>query len=831
MPMASDTVTGVVKSVFFSSPNDLFKIMLVKIKATTLTWTEDEIVVKGSFGDIKEDETYTFTGGLVSHPKYGMQFNAESYRSEQPTSRDGLIGYLASNRFPGIGKKTAEKIVDVLGLNAVDEIMHDPKVLDQVGIKPDRAATLIAALKENLGMEQVVIGLNGFGLSGNIAAKIYAQYHEDSLDILKKNPYQLVEDIDGIGFKTADGIAQQLGLAADSPERLAGALQMVLIDASENDGDTYVDAQAAFPAVRQLLGDHAGKIAGDDALLAVLKTQVEQRKVVLQDGHIFAKRLYDAEWQIGSHLAALEAAAHEQPVSKDKLEKTIRLVEKHQDIEYDDTQRAAITGALSHRIFLLTGGPGTGKTTIINAVVHAYAELNDIDLDPNRYKSGEVFPIMLAAPTGRAAKRMTETTGLPASTIHRLLGLGVDQADYETRDLPDGLLVIDEVSMVDTYLMRILLDAVHPGITLIFVGDKDQLPSVGPGQVFADMLASGALPAVELTHIHRQDSDSSIVPLAHAVNEGKLPDDLLAKHADRSFVACQPNQVPDAVGQVAAAAVRRGFDPMAVQVLAPMYRGVAGVDRLNPLMQDIFNPLGEKHRKQVDAGNCVYRIGDKVLQLVNNPDKNVYNGEIGLVTGITIGERGKGDSLTLDFDGNEITYPRAEWSKITLAYATSIHKAQGSEFDMVILPLTMQSRRMLQRNLVYTAITRAKRFLILIGEPAAFELAAQTLAANRKTGLRRRLRDAFSLADDDAADSAEIPAADQSAAAATTSNAEADVAVSSATTSTSNEVSPVPAAPQNSGPMILTMKMITEASVDPMIGMHGITPNNVMEGA
>lgn len=817
MTMANDTVTGVVKSIFFSSPNDLFKIVLVKIKATTLTWTEDEIVVKGSFGDIKEDETYTFTGGLVSHPKYGMQFNAETYRSEQPTSRDGLIGYLASNRFPGIGKKTAGKIVDALGINAVDKIMQNPKVLDKVGIKADRATSLISALKENLGMEQVVIGLNGFGLSGNIAAKIYAQYHEDSLDVLKQNPYQLVEDIDGIGFKTADEIAQQLGMAADSPARLAGALQMVLINASESDGDTCVDAHDAFPAVRQLLGDYAGKIAGDDALLAVLKDQVAQHKLVLEDGNIFAKRLYDSEWQIASQLAALEAVADDQPVDKGKLDKIIRRVEKQQGIDYDATQLEAIRGALSHRIFLLTGGPGTGKTTIINAVVHAFAALNNIDLDANNYDAGEVFPIMLAAPTGRAAKRMTETTGLPASTIHRLLGLGVDQADYETRDLPDGLLVVDEVSMVDTYLMRILLSAVHPGVTLILVGDKDQLPSVGPGQVFADMLASKALPAVQLTHIHRQDSDSSIVPLAHAVNEGRLPEDLLVKRPDRSFVRCLPEQVPDAVRQVAAAAVRRRFDPLAVQVLAPMYRGVAGVDRLNPLMQDIFNPLGNKHRKQVDAGSNVYRIGDKVLQLVNNPDKNVYNGEIGIVTGITIGERGKGDSLTLDFDGNEITYPRAEWSKVTLAYATSIHKAQGSEFDMVILPLTLQSRRMLQRNLLYTAITRAKRFLILIGEPAAFQLAVKTLAANRKTGLRRRLRSAFSLKDEEqpatqpVANSESAPTVEPAAPAAPAAD--------------------VPDGEADSGPRILTMKMITEASVDPMIGMHGITPNSVVKGA
>lgn len=825
-----EQVTGKVQSIFFSNPSNLFKILLIKITATTLVWKEDEIVVKGSFGDIREDAVYSFTGHLVDHPKYGQQFAADSYKSEQPTSKDGLIAYLASERFPGIGKKTAERIVDALGLSAVDKIMKDPSVLADVGLKDEKAATLVAALKENLGMEQVVIGLNGFGLSGSIAAKIYAQYHEDSLDILHSNPYQLIEDIDGIGFATADAIARQLDFASDSPQRLAGALQNVLYTASENEGDTYVDADDAFDAVRNLLGDLGGQFAGDDAMLAVLREQVEQRKLTVEDGHIFARRLYNAEWQIASHLAALQDAAVKPQYGAEQIAKTIRVVEKGAGIDYDAVQEEAITAALSHRIFLLTGGPGTGKTTIINAVVHAFAELNDIDLDPNKYNSQSQFPIMLAAPTGRAAKRMTETTGLPASTIHRLLGLGIDQTDYEPKDLPDGLLIVDEVSMVDTYLMRILLDSVHPGITLIFVGDKDQLPSVGPGQVFADMLASGALPAVELTQIHRQDEGSSIVPLAHDVNEGKLPADLLAKQADRSFLACDPGQVPRAVAQVAGAAVRRGFDPMQVQVLAPMYRGVAGVDNLNPVVQDVFNGTNGKKRKQVEIGTTIYRIGDKVLQLVNNPDKNVFNGEIGTVTGIDIGAKNSADSLTLDFDGNEISYARGEWNKITLAYATSIHKAQGSEFDMVILPLTLQSRRMLKRNLVYTAITRAKRFLILVGEPAAFELAAQTLAANRKTGLQKRLRAAFSL-DEPETDLQETTAVTKAQPAELVDTAEparAKQAVESAATASPTIAEDVPAQPQS---YILTNELIASGKISPLIGMDGIIPQKLMEEA
>lgn len=803
--MADDAaqVTGKVESVFFSSPDSLFKILLVKITKTNLVWKDAEIVVKGSFGDIKVGEAYQFTGHLETHTKYGQQLAADNYHSERRTSRDGLIAYLASDRFPGIGKKTAERIVDGLGLNAVDTILSSPETLATVGVKGEKAATLIAALKENLGMEQVVIGLNGYGLSGQLAAKIFAQYREDSLEQIKQNPYQLIEDIEGIGFQTADSIAGQLGYTQDDPKRLAGALQMALLAASHEDGDTYLEAADAFDRVRRLLHDPAGTLASDDVLLQILQDQVAQHKLVLEDGAIFSRQLYRAEWRIASQLASLLDAATAPHYADGQLDKTIKRVQRELDIDYDDTQMQAIKGALTHRLFLLTGGPGTGKTTIINAVVHAYAELNQIDLDPNRYKGNEVFPIMLAAPTGRAAKRMTETTGLPAGTIHRLLGLGVDQADYEPRELPDGLLIIDEMSMVDTYLMKILLNSVHPGMTLIFVGDKDQLPSVGPGQVFADMLSAGVLPAVALTHIHRQGQTSSIVALAHAINQGKLPDDLLAKHHDRSFIPCTAEQIPSAITQVVRAAVQRGFDPLQVQVLAPMYRGTAGIDRLNPLVQDVFNANpSTQPRKELDAGNQVYRIGDKVLQLVNNPDKNVFNGEIGKVVGIDLAKGGHDASLTLDFDGNEITATKTDLQNVTLAYATTIHKAQGSEFKMVILPLTRQSQRMLKRNLLYTAVTRAKDFLILVGEPAAFELATTTLAANRKTGLKRRIREAVpglaGVATDD------------------------DLPLDDTTTDGEQAVTEVPTSPENSG--VLTMAMIETEAVDPLIGMAGVTP-------
>lgn len=477
---------------------------------------------------------------------------------------------------------------------------------------------LASSLRENLGLEQVIIGLGEVGLTGALANKVYGRYQEDALDVVRANPYQLIVDIEGIGFRVADGIARQLDIPADDPQRLGGALMDALFQITDRDGDTYAEpARLLDGAKSRLAGGGLGGVS-DEQLTAALRDLADDRRISITDGRIFPKRLFDAEWQIANHLFALKSAA--EGYDDDDITTTLNQVEHDLDIEYDATQRTAVVDALQNHVFLLTGGPGTGKTTVVNGIVRAYAQLNAIRLDPNSYDSDTAYPIMLVAPTGRAAKRMSETTGLPASTIHRLLGLAIDTTDYEPPELPDGLLIVDEMSMVDTYLFRILLDAVHPGITLILVGDKDQLPSVGPGQVFADLLASHTLPQAELTHIHRQDARSSITTLAHDINNGQLPDDFTAKQADRSFISCGPGQIQAAVRQVVTAAKAK-FDAMQVQVLAPMYRGVAGVDALNPLVQDIFNPKASERTKEIDAGDHQYRIGDKVLQLVNNPEK------------------------------------------------------------------------------------------------------------------------------------------------------------------------------------------------------------------
>ncbi|MGV1188689.1 SF1B family DNA helicase RecD2, partial [Enterococcus hirae] len=430
-----------------------------------------------------------------------------------------------------------------------------------------------------------------------------------------------------------------------------------------------------------------------------------------------------------------------------EVQKNIRRIEKIFGIQYGESQEKAISEAIRSPLFILTGGPGTGKTTVINGIVNLFAELNGLELDPNKYTQ-EIFPILLAAPTGRAAKRMNETTGLPASTIHRLLGLNGREKSpsVSTKELEGGLLIIDEMSMVDTWLANTLFKAIPTNMQVILVGDKDQLPSVGPGQVLHDLLGIDQIPKVELNQIYRQGDGSSIIPLAHEIKEGHLPSDFLQNQKDRSFFRSDAYSIEPLIAKIVEKAKNKGFTAQDIQVLAPMYRGPAGIDALNKMMQSIFNP-GGAGRKEVHWNETVYRIGDKVLQLVNTPELNVFNGDMGEITGIVLAKdsEDKVDELVIQFDANEVTYKRNEWNKITLSYCCSIHKSQGSEFKMVILPMVHQYQRMLQRNLLYTAVTRSKELLILLGEEQAYVTCVANESASRMTTLKKRIEENDSM--------------------------------------------------------------------------------------
>jgi exodeoxyribonuclease V alpha subunit len=800
-------VTGKVSAIFFESHDSFFKVLLVKIQETNIeSWHEDQIVITGDFADIDEDTDYTFFGSIVEHPKYGKQLKATNYQSKIPTSQAGLIEYLSGDNFPGIGKKSAERLVNTLGQNLISDLLKDTTILDKVDLSNKQKETLITSIQKSNGIEQVIIGLNSYGFGSALSASIYNHYKENTLKVIRENPYKLVEDIDGVGFKRADDTARQLGLAANNPGRIRAGLLTALKSLTVKTGDIYTDARSIEEATLSLLNNgNSETISGDDLYTPFIQLAKDQ-KIIGEDNRVYLKELYDNEWRIAEHINRIVNNAKNSRFSDNVIDKKIRLIEKKLNINYDKSQIAALKQAIKSPMFLLTGGPGTGKTTIIKGIIYLYAYLNDFSLNLDDYKNNN-FPILLAAPTGRAAKRMHQTSGLPASTIHRLLGLNkYEDSDENTKDLEGGLLIVDEMSMVDTSLFRALVRSIPNQMQVILVGDKDQLPSVGPGQVFADLLNSGQINQMHLENIYRQNSDSTIIPLAHSIQQGKLPVNFTQKQMDRSFIPCQSNQMAQVIEQIVKKAKMKGYSLTDIQILAPMYRGASGVNHLNEVIQNIMNPDGVNN--QVEYRDMHFRLGDKVLQLVNSPEDNVFNGDIGQITNIIHGSKTSLDKITVSFDQSEVTYQRKDWIQITLAYCTTIHKAQGSEFKMVILPMVSQFTKMLKKNLLYTAITRTSDTLIMIGDYNAFLTCVQNESDNRHTTLEKRIITLMS-------DEIKSPIGNH-----------AEVFSMENYDNTNNIESKSSIDLNSSKPeqYLLTKELIENNSIDPMIGMDGIRP-------
>ncbi|KIL46091.1 SF1B family DNA helicase RecD2 [Jeotgalibacillus campisalis] len=730
----------------FHNEDNMYSVVRVRVEETNTANKEKEAVVTGHFPKMQDEDTYIFHGKFKEHPRFGMQFLADRFKKDIPQTKQGIVHYLSSDLFSGVGKRTAEKIVDTLGEKAISKIMNDESVLQEVPkLSQEKAKHIYDVLIEHQGLERIMVHLNDWGFGPQLSMKIYQQYQEATLEILQKNPYQLVYHVEGVGFGKADELGRHLGLSGKHPDRIKAACLFCLQQLSLQEGHVYAQSKDLLIKVKDLLQKHQPEQIEYADISNQLIELHEEGKVIGEEKRIYMPSLYFSEKGLVTNInRLLSHKEYEDQFPESEFLLALGSLEERLGVSYAPSQKEAIQTALTSSVMILTGGPGTGKTTVIKGIVELYSELHGVSLDADAYGSEEPFPIVLAAPTGRAAKRMSESTGLKAMTIHRLLGFtGQEELEDDEERLVSGkLLIVDEMSMVDTWLANQLLQAVPDTMQVIIVGDQDQLPSVGPGQVLQDLIHSKLVPTVQLTDIYRQEEGSSIIELAHQMKEGKLPQDLRKQHADRSFIACHASQMDAVVGKVVTNAMNKGYSARDIQVLAPMYRGPAGIDRLNKVLQELMNPNPDQSRKELKWGDIVYRIGDKVLQLVNQPESHVFNGDMGEVISIFYAKENteKQDMVLVSFDGVEVTYTRQDLNQITHAFCCSIHKSQGSEFPIVILPVVKSYYRMLRRNLLYTAITRSKRFLIMCGEEEAFRFGVERKDdAARLTTLRAKL--------------------------------------------------------------------------------------------
>jgi exodeoxyribonuclease V alpha subunit len=702
--------------------------------------SSDLLTVVGPLLGAQPGESLRLQGRWTSHPQYGRQFQVEAYQTVLPATIQGIRRYLGSGLIKGIGPKMAERIVDHFGPATLQVIEQDPKRLVEVpGLGPKRTQMITAAWVEQQAIKEVMVFLQGVGVSTSLAVRIYKTYRDEAIEVVRREPYRLAADVWGIGFKTADQLARSLGIPHDSPQRVKAGLQFALSEASE-DGHCYLPEIELVTKATELLGVEAGLaercleelIAEEGVVAEPLPTAVSPDVREGTGRAIWLVPFHRAERALaGGLLRLLEAPVDRLPWAQ-AVDWTVALDWLHQrtGVTLAPEQEAAVRLALTERVAVLTGGPGCGKSYTVRAVV-ALA----------RAKHAK---IALAAPTGRAAKRLGELAGLEAATLHRLLQLrpGGDAAFDRDHPLDANLVVVDEASMLDVLLANKLVKAIPPGAHLLFVGDVDQLPSVGAGEVLRDLLAAERLPRVRLTHVFRQAQQSGVVINAHRINAGRHP----VTHGLADFFLFpedDPDRVADLVVDIVANRLPRrfGLDPrQEVQVLCPMHRGPAGAGVLNERLQAALTPAQEGLAERRFGGR-VYRVGDKVMQLRNNYDKGtagVFNGSVGQVTALSLEDQEL--RVLLDED-EEVGYGFDELDELTHAYAVSIHRSQGSEYPCVVIPLTTSAWLMLQRNLLYTAVTRAKRIVVLVGSRRALAKALRTQGAGRRyTALTERLR-------------------------------------------------------------------------------------------
>ena len=686
---------------------------LISLKNSTITFT-------GYFSDLNESDLYLFNGKMTNHERYGEQFLVESYEITLPNDKDNIVEFLSSNLFPGIGETKASKIVDVLKENCLDIIMENPDSLFLVPTVTKKQRDIIYNnLIKYQSSYKTIVDLNKYGFNTKDSLSIYNKYKDSTNDIVCNNVYQIIDDIYDISFKKIDQVRNNFSIKDNDIRRIEAGIKYVLDELSYSSGNTYFSYNEIIAYTKRALF-----ITDENVINDAIEKLKDNLEIVEEDNKYYLYKMYNAEKSVGERIFCL-ANHNTLDIINDDI---INDNETYFNIKYNEDQLKAIKAALKNKFLVITGGPGTGKTTIIKAITKIYQEVNDLN-DDELIKN-----LALLAPTGRAAKRISEQTLLPASTIHRFLKWNKEDNTFNiNEENPSDVkfVIIDEASMIDTYLLHNLFLGLKENTRIVIIGDYNQLPSVGPGQILKDIIESECIDVVKLNKLYRQEEDSNISLLAHDINNNNLDFSIFNEYEDLTFIKSDSQHLKEYLKEYILQYSDLSFNNF--QVLAPIYKGDNGIDELNYFMQEILNPKDNK-KSDIITNGITYREDDKVLQLVNMVDENIFNGDIGKIIKIKDGQH---KEIIVDFDSNIVRFTPANFLNIKLGYTISIHKSQGSEFDVVIIPILNKYNTMLYKKLIYTGITRAKKKLILIGEEEALKKAIFNDKENiRKTNLK-----------------------------------------------------------------------------------------------
>ena len=724
-------IRGKFKQLIFEGSNG-YKIGLFRIKETNQESMADmvnkTITFTGYFAELNYEDYYKFYGNYVINERYGPQYQVSSYEREEPKGKDAVISFLSSSLVKGCGEKTAEAIVSVLGDDALTLIKSDyTNLLKVPGISEVKAKRIYNSIVKYQSTDEMIVNLKKLGFTINEALSIINKWGEASLEIVNNDIYKLIDIID---FTKLDKIFLSMK-ASDSHERILACLVETFKRLGFQNGDTYLIREE----IASFLRSEFNIFILDSELELCIDELVSNNIIFVLDDKYFLKEYYDYEEDIAKNLAMIESLSIDRINDFDKL---IEVIELEYGVKYNTDQKKAIKNSLINRVSIITGGPGTGKTTIINSIVKLYMRVNKINF------KDAVSEIALLAPTGRAAKKMCDSTGLPAMTIHRYLKWNKEKNEFQVNEYNKNshkLVIVDETSMIDTYLFDSLLKGINHNIKLVLVGDANQLPSIGPGLILNDLINSGMFTHTKLEQIYRQSENSYIPILAKEIKDHELSENFLTQKDDYNFLSVSSTSIKETIRKICEMSKEKGLTEEDIQILAPVYKGENGIDNLNSLLQNIFNPPSSE-KKETKYGEVIIREHDKVLQLVNDPDNNIFNGDIGYIESIkTIMNPTKKEIFTINFDGNEVMYTREDLINIKHAYAITIHKSQGSEFAHVIMPVSKSYYKMLYNKLIYTGVSRAKKSLVIIGEEQSFRYSINNdYSMKRKTNLMEQIR-------------------------------------------------------------------------------------------